>query len=108
LIRIVILVLGVIGSLAAAFAQPARTCQSLKSLTLTDATIILAESVPTGAFQPPDGQAPAQAGRGGPVTPPVELPAHCRIALVLTPSATPISKAKSGCPIWIGTANSKK
>ena len=87
MIRIVILVLGVTVFLAAGFAQPARTCESLKSLTLTDATIILAESVPTGAFQPPDGQAPAQAGRGGPVAPPVELPAHCRIALVLTPSA---------------------
>ena len=89
--RIFALAMGAIAVAAVSVAQPARTCDSLKSLTLADATITAAESVPAGPFQAP-GQAPADApparvGRGGPTAPPLMLPAHCRLALVLTPSA---------------------
>ena len=66
---------------AAVWAQPARSCESLKTLALADATITAAEAVPAGPLQ----QAPARNGRGG--APPLMLPAHCRVALLLTPSA---------------------
>ena len=84
--RVLALAIAAIAFAVASAAQPARTCDSLKSLTLADAAITAAESVPAGPFQNPDAP-PARAGRGGPAAPPLVLPAHCRIALLLTPSA---------------------
>ena len=60
------------------------TCESLASLSLPNTTVTLAETVTAGAFAPP--------GRafGGMPTPEVsfkELPAFCRVAATLKPSA---------------------
>jgi feruloyl esterase len=77
--RVLIILLAVISLAAAGLAQPARSCESLKSLSLADANITAVEAVPAGPWQPP--QAP---GRGAP--PPIMLPAHCRVAVVLAPS----------------------
>jgi feruloyl esterase len=62
---------------AAALAQQ-PACEGLKSLSLTNVTITAAEFVPAGTPQT------GRAGRGGPAAP---LPAHCRVAATLTPSA---------------------
>jgi feruloyl esterase len=50
------------------------SCEALKSLSIPNVTITAAENVPAG---------PVRAGRG----PAVNVPAHCRIAAVLTPSS---------------------
>jgi feruloyl esterase len=60
---------------AAALAQE-ESCEALKSLTIPNATITAAESVAAGTQQP------ARGGRGQALS----LPAHCRVALTLTPS----------------------
>ena len=61
-----------ITSMAAAAQTP---CEKLRSLSMQDAAITAAESVPAGT-----------------------LPAHCRVAAVLTRPPTRISRWKSGCP----------
>jgi feruloyl esterase len=75
-------------------ASAATPCTSLKSLTLPNVTITTAEAVQAGPFLPPGragGPPPAAApaaGRGGaPAVPPLMLPAYCRVAATLTPSA---------------------
>ncbi len=60
---------------AAALAQQG-SCEALKSLTIPNATITAAEAVAAGTQQP------ARGGRGQALS----LPAHCRVALTLTPS----------------------
>ena len=62
---------------AAAFLQP-PACAALKTLSLPNATITSAEFVATGAAST------GRAGRGGSSEP---LPAHCKVAATLTPSA---------------------
>lgn len=62
---------------AAAFLQP-PACGALKTLSLPNATITSAEFVAAGAA------ATGRAGRGGSNEP---LPAHCKVAATLTPSA---------------------
>ena len=61
---------------AAAFLQP-PACAALKTLSLPNATITSAEFVATGAAST------GRAGRGGSSEP---LPAHCKVAVTLTPS----------------------
>jgi feruloyl esterase len=65
------------GSLTAASAQ-AATCESLASQALPQATITAAEAVAAGGFSQPGG-------RGG--NPFADLPAFCRVAATLKPSA---------------------
>ncbi len=67
---------------SAAFAQ--NPCEKLKSLTLANTTVKTAELVPAGPFSSPSAMpgAPAPKGQPGP-----QLPAYCRVALVLTPSS---------------------
>jgi hypothetical protein len=60
---------------AAASIAPARACESLASLKLPDTTISLAQAVSSGSFTPPAGK---------PLT---GLPAFCRVAGVVRPSA---------------------
>ena len=62
---------------AAAFLQQ-PACGALKTLSLPTVTITSAEFVAAGAA------APGRGGRGGSNEP---LPAHCRVAATLTPSA---------------------
>jgi len=82
----------------AASILPAETpCENLKSLNLTNVTFTTVESVPAGPFKQPQAPGRAQqaaaagfanaanAGRGG--APALMLPAHCRVAMVLTPSS---------------------
>jgi feruloyl esterase len=66
----------VVMAAAALLQQP--SCDSLKTLSLARATVTAVEFVAAG------GQAPGRGGRGGAATP---LPAHCRVAVTLTPSA---------------------
>jgi feruloyl esterase len=84
---------------------PAAPCDSLRALALPNTTITLAQAVTPGPFTPPAPQgppggpvAPGAAAQGGgraggpgggqaPAAPPVVLPAHCRVAAVLKPSA---------------------
>src|SRR5215471_16801609 len=54
----------------------AASCESLRTLSLPNGTITSATSVAAGPFQAP----------GTPAPPPIVLPAHCRVAAVLTPS----------------------
>ena len=57
-------------------------CESLKSLSLPNTTVTAAEQVPAGPLEPAGG---GRAGRG-PAASQAVVPAHCRVAMVLTPS----------------------
>src|SRR5215470_9721754 len=59
----------------------AATCESLSSLKLPDTTITTAQSVAAGAFKPAGG-----GGRGG-GNQFADLPAFCRVAATLRPTA---------------------
>jgi feruloyl esterase len=59
----------------------AQSCEALSSLKLQDATITMAQPVAAGAFTPPQG-----GGRGG-GNQFADLPAFCRVAATLKPSA---------------------
>ena len=101
--RVLVLALATAGFTALSFAQSAQSCENLKNLNLSNATVTTAEVVPAGPFRPPEapGQAPrnGRAGRGGP--PPLLLPAHCRVALVLTPS----SDSHIETEVWLPAAD---
>jgi feruloyl esterase len=68
------------GLLFAAEAAQAATCESLSGLKFNDATVTLAQSVAAGAMPAPVG------GRGG-GNPFADLPAFCRVAATLKPTA---------------------
>ena len=68
-------------ALSATMASSLATCESLKSLSLPNTTIVAAEMKAAGPFT-----LPAPAGRGGPPAAPPIVPAHCRINAILRPS----------------------
>src|SRR5262245_36394383 len=72
------ILLGVVFQIHASAATP---CDSLTTLTLKDGKITSAAIVPAGAFMPP-----ARGGRGGGAVY-ASLPAFCRVAATLSPSA---------------------
>src|SRR6266487_1023079 len=76
--------LAAIGGHRSPVALAPAPCDSLRSLALTNTTVTLAQVVEAGAFTPPASAVPAAA----PV-PPVykSLPAFCRVAATLKPSA---------------------
>jgi feruloyl esterase len=80
-------------SASLAFAQ--TPCEQLRSLSLPATTLTAVESVPAGPWQPP--QAPGRAG----AQPPVMLPAHCRVAATLKPSADSDIKME----LWLPSDN---
>jgi feruloyl esterase len=85
-------------AIAIALAAPlakAATCDSLKSLTLPQATIDSAEIVAAGAFTQPGGRA----GRGGNAF--ADLPAFCRVALTAKPS----SDSEIKIEVWLPAEN---
>ena len=94
--------------LLAAPAWAATPCANLKSLSLANVTITMAEAVPAGPFVqpgraggPPPAAAPA-GGRGG--APALMLPAYCRVAATLTPSSDSDIKVEVWLPAtgWNG------
>jgi feruloyl esterase len=76
---------------AASLATP---CQGLKSLSLPQTSISAADFVPAGPFQNPTAGQPANA----PSTP---IPAHCRVTMILTPSADSEIKVE----LWMPAEN---
>jgi len=98
-IRIAMLFSGALFTCKVSIAFGQTPCENLKSLSLSNVTFTAVESVAAGPFRPPTGPAAAQAaaagapvgrggapgGRGG--APTLMLPAYCRLAMVLTPSA---------------------
>src|SRR5438045_5729087 len=71
----------------------AATCDSLKSLSLPEATIDSAQVVAAGAFTQPGGRA----GRGGNAF--ADLPAFCRVALTAKPSSDSDVKIEVWLPV---------
>ena len=98
------------GAASLMFAQ--TPCEKLKSLSLPDTTVTAVETVPAGPYQgpPPIGRGPGpgadgpQAARRGPAAPPLMLPAYCRVAATLKPSADSDIKMEAWLPIetWNG------
>src|SRR5262245_13189045 len=90
------------------FAAAATPCESLATLTFTDARITSAVVVPegpppargTGPGAPPAPGPPA--ARGG--SPPPNIPAHCRVQLVLKPTADSLINMELWMPVqnWNG------
>src|SRR6185503_12150710 len=85
--------------LLATAAAGATPCESLRSVEVSQTTIVTANTVEAGPFVQPAaggrGAAPAAAGRGGapaarggaPGAPAAQLiPRHCRVTMVLKPS----------------------
>ena len=89
MIRLVVFCLG-----GASMALAQNPCEKLKSYPLPNTTITAAESIPAGPFQLPPGLP------GAPTPPPILLPAHCRIAAVLTPS----SDSRIEMEVWLPLA----
>ena len=74
--------------LAGLFAAPAD-CDALARLALPSTTITTAHWVQAGPFSPPPAQsegAPATPAAPRPAAPPIVVPAHCRVAIVMRPS----------------------
>ena len=82
--------------LASALIAPAQTpCERLKSLSLPNLTITASETVPAKPFQTANSpQVIPPSARG-------TLPAHCRVAAVLTPS----SDSHIEMELWLPTEN---
>jgi feruloyl esterase len=99
------LLFALIGSALLASPSAAATCESLKSLSIPNVTVVSAEAVAEGPFvQPGRGGAPAPApaapagGRGAAAQP---IPAHCRVKLVLKPS----SDSNINAELWMPAAD---
>lgn len=70
-------------------------CTSLESLEIERGRITKAEAVAAGPFTAP------RFGPPGAANPPVELPAHCRVELVLTPT----TDSNINVELWLPTAD---
>jgi len=87
---------------SAALAAP-TPCGNLKSISLPNTTITMAESVPAGIFTPPttppnpDEQPPADGQRGAAQPTVLTVPAFCRIAAILRPS----SDSEIAMELWL-------
>src|SRR3989442_4017106 len=74
----------------------AAPCASLKSVSLPNTTITIAELVPAGTFTPPAAAAGGQ--RGGPPAG-LTVPAFCRVAAILKPT----SDSEIEMAVWMPT-----
>jgi feruloyl esterase len=97
--RMVMVGLGVLLLAVAAHGQalaPASSCEGLASLALPNASITLAQVVAAGTFSPPGAGASAAEFK--------QLPAFCRVAATLTPSADSDIKIEVWLPMtgWNG------
>jgi feruloyl esterase len=77
------LALAYFSTLCAAFAQ--TPCEGLKSLSLPNTTITLAESIPAGPYRTPGQKLPPDAKASQ--APAIVLPAYCRVGAVLKPTS---------------------
>ena len=87
----IIIFVSVVG-LSACQSEPpiaSAICADLASLALPNTTITLAEDVAAGTFSPPNGRADGFQ----------DLPAFCRVAVTLTPSADSNIKVE----VWLPT-----
>jgi feruloyl esterase len=84
---------------ALSFSSYAGICDSLSSMKLPATTITLAQVVDAGSFAPPGG-----AGNGSGANAFKSLPAFCRVAATLTPSADSEIRAEFWLPVtgWNG------
>ena len=91
--------------LAGMLADPTQ-CEALAKLALPNTTITSAQWMAAGPFTPPSAQgegAPAAAGATRNAAPPLTLPAHCHVAIVLKPSADSNIEAEVWLPAdWNG------
>jgi feruloyl esterase len=62
-------------------------CANLKSTSLPNTTITLAESLPAGTFTPPAAPAGGQRGGAAPAPAALNVPAFCRVAATLRPTS---------------------
>ena len=115
--------LGSLGFVLLAAAAGATPCESLRTVSLSQATIVTADIVEAGPFVQPAaagrGAAPAGAPRGRPAgaaqvgarcgapgAPAAQsIPRHCRVTMVLKPSSDSKSTPSSGCRPRTGTAS---
>jgi feruloyl esterase len=91
-------------------AAGATQCEGLRSISLSQATIVTADVVQAGIFVPPPPPAPPAGARqggpgarqGGAPAPPAEpIPQHCRVTMVLKPS----SDSHINAELWMPTEN---
>jgi feruloyl esterase len=75
----------------------ATPCANLKSVSLPNTTITLAESVPAGTFTPPAGGGAGGGGQRGGQPAALSVPAFCRIAATLKPS----SDSEIDMEVWL-------
>jgi feruloyl esterase len=81
---------------SAALAAP-TPCGNLKSISLPNTTITMAESVPAGTFTPPPGPAAPEGQRGGVPPAVLTVPSLCRVAAILRPS----SDSEIAMEVWL-------
>jgi feruloyl esterase len=86
---------GLVLAIALPTSAHAATCDSLKSLSLQDATVDSVQVVAPGAFTQPGGRA----GRGGNAF--ADLPSFCRVALTAKPSSDSDIKIE----VWLPADN---
>lgn len=94
--RTAILSFCVIGAALVMRTAHGATCDELAKLTLPNTTITLAEQVPAGTFKPPGG-----GGLGGPPAAFGKLPAFCRVAGTIKPTADSDIRFE----VWMPTEN---
>ena len=75
----------------------ATPCANLKSVSLPNTTITLAESVPAGTFTPLGGGGAGGGGQRGGQPAALSVPAFCRIAATLKPS----SDSEIDMEVWL-------
>jgi feruloyl esterase len=71
---------------ALAQAPASNSCESLKGLSLPDASVTLAEARPNGSYTVTGLGMPPYTG-GGPADRSVRLPSHCRVVATIKPTA---------------------
>lgn len=96
----IIAVVALLGLACIAFAQD--PCQKLKSLSLPDTKIKAVEYVPEGPYREPNPFPGAPAAKMQ--RPAIQLPSHCSVSLVLTPSSDSHIESEVWLPVedWNG------
>ena len=104
---LVVLVMLVAMGLCVAAPARAASCESVASLSLPDATITIAQTVPAGAFTMPASYNPPALMGSIPVSF-SDLPAFCRVAATLKPTADSDIKIEVWLPVsgWNGKLQS--